>query len=256
MTRIFAPEQIASWLDRNEYHPQSDKDGKAICQYFAEDLAHVSDPIKDAYQSSELVYAIDHDVGPGELKWDVDLVIGPPAEPVQQTLKIDADADNDDGIAVEGTPEEVWVAVDAKAVMTAHQKAQKNRARNVFSLAATLSELAQIEDVTPRVHPESLTTGIAVVNMSDEFVNPVHPDSINTHDRIEQTAERTFDLFQQTAADLDAIYGIGCIGVDHTNMDGDVSKLVTDPPAPQSGESTHYGTFLEDVADAVETRFL
>ncbi|MFD1634641.1 hypothetical protein [Haloplanus ruber] len=38
--------------------------------------------------------------------------------------------------------------------------------------------------------------------------------------------------------------------------DGDETRLVTDPPAPQPGEIVHYQDFVQILVDTVEARFL
>ena len=248
MGHTYADEGIAEWFGEKKYHPQSAADGKALCEFFVEDLAIVSDDIREAFRDGELVYSLNQEVGPDQLTWDIDLVVGPPAE--GQSLLGEPPR-----LSVTGKPKEIWLATDAKAIMTAHQKAQKNRARNVFSMAATLKELAGNQEVNPAIDRGVLSTGLAVVNMSEQFSNP-NTDSIKTHHDIDTHAERTFDLFRLTVEKFRAVYGIGCIAVDVENTDDHTAEFVTRPPAPQHGDIIQYRRFLRDVADEFELQFL
>lgn len=260
---VFGDERIVDWLDGREYHPQSTKDGESLCRFFVQDLAHISEPIANAFQSGKLAYGIDHDIEYNELTWDVDLLIGRPAKPPQSELGQYSGSNS----AAEGELASVWFAGDAKAVMTAHGKARKNRARNVFSLAATLLELSRIEGVHPKVIEDVDTVGIALVNMADRFWNPDNEEMIkdNEHDNIREDSKRRFDLMRQTANDLDQIHSIGCIGLRHSNIcEGTLAnhphetpeptKLDLEDPTPKQGDPIHYRTFVENAAASIEKR--
>lgn len=261
----FGDKRIVNWLNGREYHPQSTKDGEELCQYLVDDLAYVSAPISEAFRSGRLAYGLDHDIAYNELSWDVDLVIGPPAGSTQSVL---GQYGSEEGaLGAEGEVETVWFAADAKAVMTAHGKARKNRARNIFSLAATLLELSRIDGVRPRVVSNVDTVGIALVNMAEKFWNPANREIIKDkeHDNIREAARRTFELMRQTAADLDQIHSIGCIGLRHSNIceraleyhpheRTEPTVLDEKDPAPKKGDPIHYRTFVENAAVSIEAR--
>jgi hypothetical protein len=136
--------------------------------------------------------------------------------------------------------------------MTEHGKARRNRQRDINSFA----------DIMHRHHPGAVTGGLLLINMAEQFKSPLRDeDDITEHDRIEQLVEETVDIFR----DIDRaegeispnVDGVGCIVVDHTNMDdGHETRLVTEPPAPQSGEIVHYKDFLHIMIDTLEGRFL
>jgi hypothetical protein len=51
--------------------------------------------------------------------------------------------------------------------------------------------------------------------------------------------------------------GVGCVVVDHTNLDdGEETELVSDPPAPQDDDITHYHQLLDILIDTLENRWL
>lgn len=250
----YGDERIVEWLNQRRewkypkdvpYHPRSDKHGGAQCRYFVDDLLYESDAIADAARNGEIVYAEDYDVGdPNGLGWNVDLVLGPPSGNVQLPA---------DGGMARGAPGEVWMAVDAKSIVTEHQKARRNRQRDINSFA----------DIMHTHQEQALAAGILLLNIADRFDSPTRdPDDITEHPHIDRIVGEIVDLFDsinrsegEISANLD---GAGLIVVDHTNLEDDVgeTELVTREPAPQPGERVHYRTFVRDMADLFEQRFL
>lgn len=229
------------------YHPRSSKHGGLQCRYFIDDLLYVSDAIRRAAEGGEIVYAEDYDVGDTRgLGWNVDLVIGPPEEDSQ------VDESNEAGMS-DGEPSEVWVAVDAKSIMTEHQKARRNRQRDINSFA----------DIMHTHDERSITAGIILVNQAETFDSPTRDaDDFTTHTNVDRIVGEIIDLFGnidraegEMSANLDEV---ACIVVDHTNHIEDVgdSTLGTEPPAPQPGDPTQYRTFVSRLAATFEDRFL
>lgn len=247
--------RIVDWLNQERdwsyprnvpYHPRSDSHGGAQCRYFVDDLLHESDAIRDAAAAGELVYQEDYEVGEGGLSWNTDLVIGPPADSVQVSL------DGDREMA-QADPAEIYLAADAKSIMTEHQKARRNRQRDINSFA----------DIMHHHHEKALTAGILLVNLAEQFDSPLRdPDDITDHVHIERIVGEIVEMFDsinrsegEISANLD---GAGVVVVDHTNLIDDVeeTELVTDPPAPQEGDRVHYRIFAGQMADWFEDRFL
>jgi len=250
----FGDRRIVEWLNQERewkypknvpYHPRSDSHGGAQSRYFVDDLIYESDAIAEAAREGNLVYAEDYDVGdPRGLGWNVDLVMGPPAGDVQAPLE--------GGMAV-GPPSEVWLAADAKSIITEHQKARRNRQRDINSFA----------DIMHSHHSEAITCGILLLNIADRFDSPTRdPDDVTDHPHIDRIVGEIVDLFDsidrsegEMSANLD---GVGLVVVDHTNLEDDVgdTEMVTREPAPQPGERVHYRTFVSEMADLMEQRFL
>jgi len=98
--------------------------------------------------------------------------------------------------------------------------------------------------------------------MADRFKSPLRDEGdITEHDRIESLVRETVDIFR----DIDRaqgevspnVDGVGCVVVEHTNMDDDHdTRLVSEPPAPQDGDIVHYPEFLGIVAETFEERWL
>jgi hypothetical protein len=229
------------------YHPRSDKHGGLQCRHFLDDLLHVSDPVREAAAAGEIVYAEDYDVGDSRgLGWNVDLVMGPPEGEAQTQLG------DGDGME-EGEPAEIWLAVDAKAVMTEHQKARRNRQRDINSFA----------DIMHTHDEKAITAGIVMVNLADKFDSPTRDaDDYTEHSNVNRIVGEIIDLFGsidraegEMSANLDEV---ACVVVNHTNYveDAGDSYLVTEPPAPEAGDQTHYRTFVSRIAATFEDRFL
>lgn len=251
----YGDERIVEWLqeprewtyERNvPYHPRSNKHGEAQCQYFVDDLIHESEAIADAVANGEIVYQTDYDVGnPRGLGWNVDLVLGPPSGDVQQPV-------NDE--PVRATPGDVWLAADAKAILTEHQKARRNRQRDINSFA----------DILHSHFEESLTCGILLINSADKFDSPTrdlddlteHPDEI---DRLVAEIVDLFDSINKSEGELSPnLDGAACIVVEHTNLPAEIdqTRLVTEHPAPAPVRDVHYRTFVNNIAQRFEERFL
>lgn len=245
MDHRFGDERIAEWLRENRYHPRSPKHGSVSCLYLLDDLSAVSDLFREAAQSGEIAYQEDYTVGSGASAWNTDLVVGPPEDDVQSI--------SDDRTIGEGTPERVWLAIDAKSVMTEHGKARRNRQRDINSFA----------DIMHRHHPGAVTGGVLLINLADRFRSPLRDEGdITDHENIDQLVEETVEMFRdierakgKVSPNVD---GVGCVVVDHDNIKdgGTETELVTDPPAPQSGDIVHYPTFVENTASVLEDRWL
>lgn len=245
MSRSSGDKRIAEWLEKNGYHPRSSAHGSASCQFLLDDLLRKSEPFREAAMNGEIVYKEDHTVGEGNLRWNVDLVIGPPVgEPQAQNVEEPAIS--------ESQPSEIWLAIDAKSVMTEHQKARRNRQRDINGFA----------DVMHHHYPGAVTGGLLLINAAETFHSPLRDeDDITVHDNVERLVKETVDLFrsiERSDGDINPnVDAVGCVVVEHTNMDDESpTQLVTDPPAPQEGDLVHYEMFVDIIAETFEERFL
>jgi hypothetical protein len=170
-------------------------------------------------------------------------VVGPPAD--ADAVEISPDGDRP---IAEAEPERIWLAIDAKSVMTEHGKARRNRQRDINSFA----------DIMHRHHPGAVSGGLLLINTAERFRSPLRDEGdVTEHENIEQLVEQTIEIFEdvdraegEISPNVDAV---ACVVVDHTNMDdGHETRLVSDSPAPQSGASTNYREFLGILTDALE----
>lgn len=165
--------------------------------------------------------------------------MGPPTSPQQHLKASDA--------ILRGEPAEIWLAVDAKTIMTEHGKTRRNRQRDLNSL----------HDILHRKNPKTIVGGLIVLNMAETFKSPLRPE-ITTHRNVERLVHETVDMFRglplskKGGTGLDAL---GMIVIAHTNVDGDKTKLISTDPAPKRGDPLHYSTFLEDICSTFAARF-
>lgn len=245
MSHTYGDKRIVEWLRENRYHPRSPKHGSASCMYLLEDLIAINDAFREAAQTGEIVYQEDFNVGSGASKWNTDLVVGPPSGDSQIELESDQDI-------AEGEPERVWLAIDAKSIMTEHSKARRNRQRDINSFA----------DIMHRHYPGAVTGGLLLINMAEQFHSPLRDeDDVTHHDSVEQLVEETVEMFRDIERSQGKVSpnvdGVGCVVVDHTNMDdGRTTELVKEPPAPQPGDIVNYRSFVEYIASVLEDRWL
>lgn len=149
------------------YHPRSNKHGALQCEYFLEDLLRVSDDLRGAAERNELIYAEDYDIRDlNALGWNVNLVIGPPINESER------DGTNSSPRMSAGAPIEPYLAVDAKSIMTRHQRARRNRQRDINSFAEIMHSHSE----------RAITGGIVLVNLAKRFDSPLTDlDDITDH---------------------------------------------------------------------------
>jgi len=234
----FADEKIAEYLEKNSYHPRSDKHGAALCDFFLEDLLLISEKIRNASKQGNLVFGRDYVVGKGtRLEWKVDLVLGPP---IEKPLSVPQNI-------AQGDPRDIWLAIDAKSIMTEHGKARRNRQRDLNSFASIMKHHYQ----------RSVVGGIMVINIASRFKSPLRPN-ITIHGNIERLVDETAQLFSEIPLNQDEndvnIDGVAVIIVDHSNIIGDKTRLIS-KLAPLMGSPTQYRTFLDHVKNELEHRF-
>lgn len=252
------PQAYAAFLTQEGYHPRSDKHGDRLCHLVLEDLLSVCEPLRRAAAQGNVVYSLNYDVlvadpsvvaglSPALLKdlgWNIDLVLGSPKSRQKQFTEPEPAAIRRDSL------DEIWLAVDAKGVMTEHGKARRNRQRDVTALSAVMHLF----------HP-SVVVGAAIpINISRRFKSPLVDHGTDHGEKIPQVVADTLAIFRavrQLAPRLASggIEGLGCFVVDFENTPGSVAKLHSTPPAPQPGDLIHYDRFISDLASALVQRF-
>lgn len=237
-TLAAAPSAFAQFLSERGYHPRSSAHGDKLCQLLLDDLLSGCSPLREFALSQGLVHRLNLTLNPGKpMSWNLDLVVGPARGPRSSALPLP-----------NGTPEDIWLAIDAKTIMTEHGKARRNRQRDLNSL----------HDILHRQNPRMIVGGLVVVNIAQRFRSPLRPDT-TSHRNIERLVEGTVQMIRdlprappEGGPGLDAV---GVIVVKHTNLPGDRTSVVEVPPAPPLGDPVHYETFLKDLCNAVRLRY-
>jgi hypothetical protein len=238
-----ADERYVEFLQTHGYHPRSSAHGDALCLFVLDDLLEYCEPFRAAAGSGRIVYDLNYNVGAGgQMSWNLDLVVGPPSDTEMAGPPVD-------GRIKRGSPVDIWLAVDAKSVMTEHGKARRNRQRDLNAL----------HDVLHRRDPKTIAAGLIVVNIAPRFRSPLRKGETTIHRNIEHLVEGTVkmysDLPQRSLPSEQGLDAIGVIVVSHTNLEDDPTILISGGSAPSQGTPVHYRSFLASICSAYGARF-
>lgn len=237
---------IVNYLTTNGYHPRSSKHGDALCGFLLTDLLASCPDFRRAAEHDETVFKSNYTIDPDSPdRWNADLVVGPPSS----TITDDADRS---GPLAKADPKEIWVAVDTKTIMTEHGKARRNRQRDLNSF----------QDILHRKNSRTIVAGLLVVNMAPRFQTPLPRKSggLNEHRNVERLVAEIVSMMNGLARaeaqpGTPGIEALGVIVVTHSNVAGETSRLVTNPPAPQAGQPLSYAAFQRELCEAYTARF-
>jgi len=187
------------------------------------------------------VYDVNMDLRFGTSTWNVDFVLGTPAEQV----------DAAGSPVVQARPATVRIAVEIKGVMTEHRKAVKNRKRD-------------LEAHHEHVHNYgrgAIAGGVMVINASPSFSSPL---------RQQRIAQRTSaimsglvlhsinEMRNVTEAGGPSTTGMDAkcvVVVDFDDQDPGAAHYLSVPPAPQPGDPLHYDSFIQKLCGEYTARF-
>ncbi len=210
-----------------------------MCEFLLRDLYSNCPAFKLFADDARIVYQTNHTVNPDSpTRWTIDLVVGSGRGEHQLLQQMIA----------KGNPSQIWLAVDAKAIMTEHGKARRNRQRDLNSMA----------EILHRMQPSPIAGAYVVINMSTHFRSPLRNEETE-HRNIERIVAETIPLFQEILKDeqsgrpgLDAV---GVSVVDYSNAPGSECKLIEGSPAPDLSSPLHYQAFLSRICRDFTARF-
>ncbi len=237
---------ITKYLTEHRYHPRSSKHGDMLCTFLLDDLLANCPAFRRAAQRREIAFRFNFTIDPQSPdRWNTDLVIGPPVAAASCDEAVG-------GIILKGDPRELWVAIDAKTIMTEHGKARRNRQRDLNSF----------QDILHRKNPQTIVGGLVLVNMASRFQTPLarQTSGPTEHRNIERLVSEIVTMLNglprgKAKPGRPGLEALGVIVVEHTNIPGDVTRLVRQSPAPAADHPLSYGTFLRDLCEAFATRF-
>jgi hypothetical protein len=249
-----APERFAEWMsgyqhvDRRfghiyRYHSRSDAHSIKLCMLILEDLLAACQALREQAARREVAYGINERftwASTGKSK-TLDLAVGPP---------VDRPAEAQESI-VRTRLADVWLACEAKSVMTEHGKSQPR----------VYDELNSSHDIVHQGRPDAIAAGITVVNIAERFASPLRqvaggPVLFSVHSQPRAAARMIRHL--RGLPVRDSPNGVGfdayaTIVIDCDNVEA--ARLWRDPPAPQPGDPDHYSTFLERISRQYAGRF-
>ncbi|WP_211279980.1 hypothetical protein [Sphingomonas dokdonensis] len=148
----------------------------------------------------------------------------------------------------------VLMALEAKAVMTAHQKA----------LPRFYDELNSSHSTVHGASDQAIAVGFAMVNIAEDYLSP----DLNKKNRAtdpewsRHKQPRAAALAIEKARQLPRRSRVGDVGYDalaitviEMTNDGSPVRLVTEPPAPPPRDIYHYDTMISRLAGIYATRF-
>jgi hypothetical protein len=238
--------EFAKYLAANQYHPRSSKHGEALCRFLVADMLATCGPFARAAEREAIVYRANYTIDPDSPdRWNADLVVGPPSQPP------DPGAEQIGSIS-EGFPSEIWMAIDAKTIMTEHGKARRNRQRDLNSF----------QDILHRKNSRTIVGGLLVVNIAERFQTPLarQAEGITTHRNIVRLVTEIVTLMAglpraPAGGGQPGLEALGVIVVSHSNVPREPTNLLVAPPAPAADDPLSYASFLRDLCAAFSTRF-
>jgi hypothetical protein len=146
----------------------------------------------------------------------------------------------------------VLVALEAKAAMTAHNKAQPRLYDELNSSHLTIHGASA----------QALAVGLVMVNASPAFVSPglQRPGSAPVVSQHNQPAaaqgivDKVKEIPRRTGSQQHGFDGLGIVVIDSAN-DGTPVRVVNAPPAPLPGEIFFYDDMVTRIANEYDTRF-
>lgn len=235
------PESFIQHLRDFGYHPRSNKHSNALATAIVQDLLGACAPLATEAQAGRVVYNLNIDLRVGTATWNVDLVLGTPAGPVNTS----------GSPIVRMTPSTVRVAVEIKSVMTEHRKAVKNRKRDFE---------AHHEHVH-NYNPRAIAGGVMVVNAAPTFFSPLRPQPTvhGTKPAVAKLVGHCLNEMRNvTESGGRSSYGMDAkatVVIDFDNMAMKSGHYVSVQPAPQPGDPLHYDSFIQKLCEEYADRF-
>ena len=255
-----------------QYNSRSDRHSKIGCWGVALDMLIASSRLQEHAAGGKIVLGVNHtmtDFATGRRK-KLDLVIARPTSPIRaprRTFKglaesygvflTDAESSHLDKLPDIPVAEvgAVLVALEAKATMTAHVK----------SLPRLYDELNSSHLCVHGASKSALAIGYVQVNNSDLFLSsvtnnfplvdrePIWSVHHQPHDTL-RVLEKVREIPRRSHSSESGFDGIGLSVLDFRNDGGPVS-IMSNPPAPQQGDSFHYDSMIVRMANEYDATF-
>lgn len=235
------PTSLLAHLREYAYHSRSDKHSNALGEAIAADLIKHCPRIREKAEAGEVVYDLNFTISSGTSDWNVDLVLGAPG--------LGEKGERLPGTPIlKQTPSTVEIAIEFKAVMTAHRKAVKNRKR----------DLESHHEHVHNYNNRAIAGGVFIINGSEKFQSPLRTE-ITEHKNVRRTLEHCLNelraVTNRRASSGTGIEAKCAILVDMDNVNLAGTQYYTAPPAPQVGDPLHYDAFIQTLCQRYTERF-
>lgn len=252
-----------------QYHSRSDHHSKVACWGVVFDLLNATPLLRRHVEAGAVTFGINHEMRDfvHDRKKNLDLVLCTPnGGMTRETLLSVATnygielTDEEKGM-LKALPElsrspvgSVLVALEAKACMTAHQRA----------LPRLYDELNSSHLTVHGASEQAIAVGFAMINIAQRYLSPdlnkrnrASEPEWSAHDQ-PRSAQLAIDKVKQLPRRSNAggsgYDAFSIVVVDMPN-DGSAVSLVSSPPAPQAGDIYHYDTMISRLSTIYATRF-
>ena len=252
-----------------QYHSRSDHHSKVACWGVIFDLLATTPLLRRHVEAGVVCFGIKHEMRDfvHDRKKNLDLVLctpgGATAEGDLLSLSADYDivlTDEERGILddlpalIRAPVGSVLMALEAKACMTAHQRA----------LPRLYDELNSSHLTVHGASEQAIAVGFTMVNAAERYLSP----DLNKKNRATEPEWSTHRQPRDAQLAIDKIKQlprrakVGDVGYDALSIvvidmpnDGTPVKLVEAPPAPRPGDIYHYDTMIARLSGIYATRF-
>ena len=277
--QMFGPQIIARTLsvptrtDKHgnqwQYHSRSDHHSKVACWAIMFDLMQECALLRKHIKSGYICYGINLEMRDFERdrKKNLDLVICTPSSELSQKNFVDLrdqyeiELSSAEALALDTLPPlrqarvgSVIMALEAKACMTAHQRA----------LPRLFDELNSSHQTVHGATEQALAVGFAMINFATDYLSPdqnkqnraTQPSWSNHNQprdgslaigKVEQLPRRS----SPSGVGYDAFAVMGIVLAN----DGSPVSVFSDPPAPNEGDNFHYVSMIKRLSHLYSTRF-
>lgn len=266
---LSTPTRTDKFGNRWQYHSRSDHHSKVACWGVVFDVLAHTPLLRRHVEEGKVCFGINHEMRDfvHDRKKDLDLVLCTPGgRASEQTMASVAS-----GYGIELTEAEretldrlpqlvrapvgsVLMALEAKACMTAHQRA----------LPRLYDELNSSHMTAHGSDDQAIAVGFTMVNQAERYLSP----DLNKRNRADDPEWSTHKQPRDAQLAVDKIKQLprrsktGDVGYDALSIvvidmanDGSPVTLVQTPPAPQPGDIYHYDTMISRLASIYATRF-
>lgn len=268
---ISKPSVVDSHGHAWNYHSRSDHHSKVACWAIVFDLLQTCATFRRHVGDGKVCFGINHEIRDfkNDRKKNLDLVICQPAgaqgtsgrslESLATHYGVLLSADENERLASlpelrEAPVGNVLIALEAKACMTAHQKA----------LPRLYDELNSSHLTVHGAHDLAIAAGFVAINAAPQFLSPGRNNPFDSgrlvwnHHKQPRSVEITIDKIRQLprrskpgAEGYDAL----AICVINCSNDGSSVSLQSSAPAPKPGETYHYSSMIDRLKGLYDTRF-
>jgi hypothetical protein len=252
-----------------QYHSRSDHHSKVACWGVIFDLLATTPLLRRHVAAGVVCFGINHEMRDfvNDRKKNLDLVLCTPSgTATNETLAsiataYDIELTDQERVVLEGLPKlvrapvgSVIMALEAKACMTAHQRA----------LPRLYDELNSSHLTVHGASEQAIAVGFTMVNVADHYLSPdlnkknraTDPEwSEHKQPRDAQLAIGKIQQLPRRSKVGDAGYDALSIVVIDMPNDGTPVRLVKGPPAPQQGDIYYYDTMIARLSGIYATRF-